>query len=186
MMIKFGRKINVVPLLISLVIGVAIGYFLDVVFDQTIAGILFGVLGFMAAIVVYSINLSRSYGYWEITDRGINCYDYSTNGKRFKAIMFPFGQTQSQIDFQQIESISLIAVSGFQVPEITKAAPASAYIVQTFVEDYASPYYLRLELNDDSEVDLDLSFDANAKAKIQKTLNFLVENTNKKIDLIEQ
>jgi len=166
----FGRKINYVPLLVSLGVGIIISIFFFMLFNQTVISILFGVLSLVVAIGLYLINLSNSYGYWEISQQEIIYCDYNSNGKKLQAILFPFGKHQTELKLDQIKSASLVVGKKMTVPANIKAAPPSAYLVCY----YPSAYYLGLKLKNDQEVDLDLSRDEENKDKIEQLIKLLV------------
>lgn len=184
-MTTFGRKINYLPLFLNLLISVIVSGLMLIVFKQVGVSVFFGVLCLIIVTALCSTNLVRSFGYWKITATGIDYYDYSTNGKRLLAILMPFSQTQEQVDFDKIISMSLVIGRAFQVPEIVKAAPASAYIVQTYETKYATPYYLELELEDGHKIDLDLSLNTNDNEKLEQAIKYLNANTKTKVKIFK-
>lgn len=178
----FGRKINYLPLVISLGIGIIISVFFYTFVNKMEISILFGLLCFMVAVALYAIKLSDTYGYWHINDKQINYYDYRTMGKRIKAILFPFNSKLAVVDIKQVVAASLVIGKKIQVPANIKAAPASAYLVYF----YPSAYYLGLKLKDNQEVDLDLSFDEMNNKKIEQMVKLLGTQLNSPVTLIEK
>ncbi len=180
--LTFGRKINYVPLVISLGIGIIISVFFYTFVHKIGISISFGLLCFVVAVALYAVKLSDTYGYWHINRQQINYYDYKTIGNRIKAILLPFNSKQSTVDVEQIVAASLVIGKKMQVPANIKAAPASAYLVYF----YPSAYYLGLKLKDNQEVDLDLSFDEMDNKKIEQMVQLLNTQLGSPVTLIEK
>jgi len=178
----FGRKISYVPLLISVIVGLAVGTFFFILSKQAVISVLFGLLCFIVALALYVINLSDAYGYWQIDAQHVEYYDYSSAVKRLKAIFLPFGGNQKWVALNQVADADLVIGKKMQVPANITAAAASAYMVYY----YPSSYYLSLRLKDDREIDLDLSFDETDKSKIEQMLQMLDSSSGITISLIEK
>lgn len=185
MKLTFGRKISYRPMLISVFIGLIIGWFLYLIAKSLVVSILFGLISFIVAVGLYALNLTRSFGYWETTSTGIKYYDYSSASKSLKAILMPTGVDQKQLKFTDIAAVNLEVGTGYQIPEDVKAAYASAYVVQAVENKYSSPYYLNLELKSGIEVPLDLSMNAQDVDQIKQVLALVSSKTHTKIGLIE-
>lgn len=178
----FGRKINYVPLVVSLAVGIIISVFFYTFAKEIGISILFGVLCFIVAVALYAVKLSDTYGYWKINQQQISYYDYKTMGRRIMAILLPLSSKQSVASLQQVDTASLVIGKKIQVPANIKAAAASAYLVYF----YPSGYYLGLKLKDSQEVDLDLSFDEMDNQKIEQMIQLLNSQLNKPVTLIEK
>jgi len=189
MSLTFGRKINYSPLLVTLIISVLIGYFLFLISHQVSIGIIFGIISLIVIPFIYSLNLSGSYGYWTIDDNGINSSDYSTTGKKIKAILLPNIEKESSVKFDEIKSFSLVVGQGMSAPKgigPDGAIAASFYVVDSAMQYYSSPYYLSLELNNGQEIDLDLSANADNKNEVEKAIKLIESNTDIKPKLMKQ
>lgn len=178
----FGRKINYVPLIISLGVGITVSLFFYTFAHKIGISISFGLLCLVVAVALYTVKLSDTYGYWQINQQQINYYDYRTIGNRIKAILLPFSSKQSVVSLNQIVAASLVIGKKMQVPANIKAAPASAFLVYF----YPSAYYLALKLRDSQEVDLDLSFDEMDNKKIEQMIQLLNTQLNAPVTLIEK
>ena len=178
----FGRKISYLPLLISLIVGLIVSIFFYTLSNQIAVSIIFGLLCFIVALALYVINLSDAYGYWKIDSQHVEYYDYSTAGKRLKAIFLPFGGNQMSVTLNQVADANVVIGKKMQVPANITAAAASAYMVYY----YPSAYYLSFKLKDNREVDLDLSFDETDKSKIEQMLQMLDSSAGITVRLIEK
>lgn len=186
MKLTFGRKISYRPMLISVFIGLIIGWFLYLIAKSLVVGILFGLISFIVVVGLYALNLTRSFGYWETTSTGIKYYDYGSAAKSFKAILMPFKVNQQQVDFTDVTAANLVVENGYQIPEVVKAASASAYVIQAVEKNYTSPYYLDLELKSGAEVPLDLSMNAKETKQIKQVLETISSKTHTEIGLIQR
>ncbi|KRO00012.1 hypothetical protein IV57_GL002026 [Companilactobacillus kimchiensis] len=122
-------------------------------------------------------------------DQGLHYYDYTTIGKKIKAILLPIVTKESLVKYPTIKSISLVVGEGMTVPEgIGPNGPISAsfYVVGSMVEHFESPYYLAFKLNNNQEVALDLSKNAKDKTSIKQVISLLETNTNTKVNLVKE
>ncbi|KRL43577.1 hypothetical protein FD29_GL000721 [Companilactobacillus mindensis DSM 14500] len=187
--LKFGKKINAMPLVISLVIGGAIGYCFLLLFNQIGVSILFGVLGFIVSVMFYSINLNGTHGYWQITDEGISYYDYSSTAKKIKAILLPWGLKPTTIDFSKIKLAAIVVGKGMTLPAgigPEGAIDAGYYLVDQAIDRMDSMYSVELQLTDQKTIDLDISNDMQNAIKVDQMIELLENKTQNKMKLFKQ
>lgn len=189
MILKFGRKINAMPLLVSLVIGGIVGYCLVLIFNQLGVSILFGVLAFVVSVMFYTINLNTTHGYWQITDTGIDYYDYYSTTKKIKAILLPWGTKPVTIDFAKVQTMAIVVGKGMTLP--AGIGPHGAIDQAYYLVDYAidrldSMYSLELELADQRKVALDISNDIQDAEKIDQMIALLENKTQSKVKFFQQ
>lgn len=187
--LNFGKKINMIPLLISLIIGGIIGYCFQLIFSQLGASILFGLVGFVASVMFYSINLNGTHGYWQITDQKISYYDYDSTGKKVMAILLPWKLKPTTINFTEIKTAAIVVGKGMTLPAgigPEGAIDAGYYLVDQAIDRMDSMYILELKLNDHRTIDLDISSEIQNTIKIDHMLDLLEKQTQSKIKLCEQ
>lgn len=189
MSISFGRKINYLPLLISLVIGLVVGYFLYLLSTQIFVGILFGILTILACSAIYSIHLASSYGFWQIDDSGIRYNDYRTTSQRVKALLTPSSETETLVKFDDIQSFAIVVGKSMPTPKGIGPAGAidgSFYVTDSALLCLANAYFISLKLKDGEEVDLNLSTNKADSTDIENIIELLETKTNTKANLVKQ
>src|SRR5699024_11310841 len=87
MNLEFGRKVSYKPLLVIVAVSLIIGAFIYIFSDSIMIAGAFAILCLVIGPFLYSINLNNNYGYWEVTDKGIYFYDYSTLDRKLSAII---------------------------------------------------------------------------------------------------
>src|SRR5699024_6158615 len=86
MNLEFGRKVSYKPLLVIVAVSLIIGAFIYIFSDSIMIAGAFAILCLVIGPFLYSINLNNNYGYWEVTDKGIYFYDYSTLDRKFQLL----------------------------------------------------------------------------------------------------
>lgn len=187
--LTFGKKINLIPLLVSLVIGGLIGYCLSLISNQVGASILFGIIGFVVSIMFYSINLNGTHGYWRITADGISYYDYDSTVKKVMTIMMPWRVKPTEISFSEIQTTAMVVGKGMTLPAgigPEGAIDMSYYLVDQVIDRMDSMYSVELKLNNQKTIDLDISNDMQDGTKVDKMIALLDEKTQSKMKLFQQ
>lgn len=186
---KIGKKINYLPLTICLIIGIVISYLMYLVSRQVFISVLFGIIGLIVSILIYSLNLSNSYNYWQIDDREIQYNNYDTTAQKVQAIILPLATNRRTLKFSEISSIALVIGKGMEMTAgigSEGAIDASAYVVDSALQHFYSPYYLMLKLKDGRKVDLDLSKNKTDKANVERLIKEIELKTNLKAKLVKQ
>lgn len=189
MSISFGRKINYLPLLISLVIGLVVGYFLYLLSTQIFVGILFGILTILACSAIYAIHLASSYGFWKIDESGIRYDDYRTTNQRFKALLTPMSETETLVKFADIQSFAVVVGKSMPAPKgigSEGAIDGSFYVVDSALLCLSNTYFISLKLKDGEEIDLNLTTSDGNSADVENTIELLEAKTNTKASLVKQ
>lgn len=187
MTLSFGRKINYVPLIICISVSILVGGFLFLFSKQAPIGIMFGILCLIVSPLLYSLNLSRDYDCWQIDQRGIYYYDYSTTVKKVKAMLLPSEEHETVVRFDQIESFAIVVNKSMGLPAgfgPNGSIDASFYVVDTAMAAFSSPYYLALNLKNQTEVDLDLSTNAKDVTEIKEMIRELENQTQTNVKLL--
>ncbi|AUI72635.1 hypothetical protein [Companilactobacillus alimentarius] len=174
---RFGRKINYVPLLITLIIGVGIGIVCFLISRNILIGIMFGLLSIIIASSIISINIQKYFGYWEISKDGIQYCEYDSFGKRISAIFFPHFVKNISININNINSISLKKNKGLSDPKgigPNGAIDSSYYIVGSALNDFTDKYFFNVALTNGKNIDLSAFDDTNDINKIVSDISNII------------
>lgn len=182
--IQFGRKINNVPMIISLVIGLIVGILTFVFVKQILLAIILGITAIVVVALGYAKILSDFYGYWEINEKGIKYYDYQNFSIRFQSILFPFGERQMEFKYEDIKSLTVVVGKEMNAPANILGGSFNA--VQKIMFHLPTPYYLDIRLKDSREVDLDLSADWDDSETIENVLTIICTEAKIQPEIVKQ
>ncbi|WP_201307113.1 hypothetical protein [Companilactobacillus farciminis] len=187
MNLEFGRKVSYKPLLVIVAVSLIIGAFIYIFSDSIMIAGAFAILCLVIGPFLYSINLNNNYGYWEVTDKGIYFYDYSTLDRKLSAIIVPAKTNQEFLEFSKIAKISLVSGEGIKVPDnIVGGVFFSVYAPERLLVNLATPFYLELKTTDGFEIILDLSMDATEDEKIEQALKQITSKSGQDVELLQQ
>lgn len=185
--VSFGKKINYVPLLICLASSIIIGYAIFLMFSNVSISLLLGIFSLVVMIMIYTVNLTKNYGYWEVNKQGIRYSDLSSTGQKVKAILVPKKTKESLINYSEIEAVKLVATAGIKAPSMVKESGALfAYSPDTVLDRFPSDYYLTVKSKDGHEVDLDLSSSVSDTSDIAKMIEIVEKETRQDVVLVRQ
>ncbi|WCG35665.1 hypothetical protein [Companilactobacillus farciminis] len=187
MKLEFGRKVSYKPLLVIVAVSLIIGAFIYTFSDSIMIAGAFAILCLVIGPFLYSINLNNNYGYWEVTDKGIYFYDYSTLDRKLSAIIVPAKTNQEFLEFSKIAKISLVSGEGIKVPDnIVGGVFFNVYAPERLLVNLATPFYLELKTTDGFEIILDLSMDATEDEKIEQALKQITSKSGQDVELLQQ
>lgn len=185
--VKFGKKINYIPLLICLASSIIIGYAIFLISNNISISLLLGVLCLIVIIMIYTLNLTKNYGYWEINNQGIRYSNLDSTGEKIKAILVPTNVEENSIGFDDIKTVQLIATAGIKAPTAVKESGALfSYSPDTVLNRFPSDYYLLIKLVDNQEVYLDLAASVSDTDNIAKMIELIEKGTQMKVGLVRQ
>lgn len=180
---KFGRKINYIPLLISLVIGVCIGMVCYLISRDLLIGFIFGLLSIIITSSIISLNIQKYFDYWEISKNGIQYCDYNSLKKRILAIFFPDFIKTISININDISSISLEVNKGLSDPKgigPDGAIAASYYVVGSALNEFTDKYFFDIILTNGQRIYLSAFDDI---YDIDKTISYITNISGRKISI---
>ncbi|HIY93973.1 MAG TPA: hypothetical protein H9820_13650 [Candidatus Companilactobacillus pullicola] len=189
MSLSFGRKINYLPLLNSVLGGIIIGLFFFLLSQRVGIAILFGAVCLLVILMLYTLKIRDNLDQWQVDDRGIHYQDYSTTSKRIKAILLHGSSNEETVKFSDIKEFSIVTGKGMDLPKgIGPDGPIDVafYVVDSTYQAFSSPYYLSLKLAKGEDVDLDLSANAQDVAAVNKVIKKIEEKTNLQVKLEKQ
>ncbi|MQS75786.1 hypothetical protein [Companilactobacillus halodurans] len=182
--IEFGQKINYVPMAISwgigLIIGLGIAFFTHLVLLAVILGVTFLVISGL----VFARTLSDFYGYWEVDNNGIKSFDYQNFAVRFQSILMPFSEDQFIFKFSDIKALTVVVGKDMNAPANVLGGSFNA--PKKIIFNLPTPYYLRVQLKDSREVNLDLSVDWEDSEAIQYVIAMICDKANIGADIVKQ
>lgn len=187
--LSFGRKINYMPLIISLFGGILIGFFFYLLSQKALIAVLFGVICLIAIVMLYTLKMRDNLDWWGVDDRGIHYQDYSTTGKRIRTILLPNSSKEETVKFNEIKAFSIVVGKEMDVPEgIGPDGPIDAafYVVDSAYQTFNSPYYLSLKLAKGRDVDLDLSSNSQDVTAVNDVIRKIEEKTKLQVKLEKQ
>ncbi|AUI72239.1 hypothetical protein COSHB9_17740 [Companilactobacillus alimentarius] len=158
-MIKFGKKINYRPLLISLGISLFVGLIFLMISK------LVGLIAFLGVFAIifgfyYLRSLPIIFNYWEASEDYIQYSDLKKISKRLKAMLVPFPTNLRRIGFT---SISTVTIAGDLVApkNIPTAIPYSGYlaVISPSLSMVNNPVDITFNLNDGTSVTLSVARD---------------------------
>lgn len=185
--VSFGKKINYAPLLICLASSIIIGYAIFLMFSNVSISLLLGIFSLVVMIMIYTVNLTKNYGYWEVNKQGIRYSDLSSTEQKVAAILVPKKTKESLINYSEIEAVKLVATAGIKAPSMVKESGALfAYSPDTVLDRFPSDYYLTVKSKDGHEVDLDLSSSVSDTSDIAKMIEIVEKETRQDVALVRQ
>lgn len=185
--ISFGKRINYIPLLICLASSIIIGYAIFLMFNNVSISLLLGILSLIVMIMICTLNLTKTYGYWEISKRGIKYNDLVSTEQKVAAILVPKKNEENFISYSEIKAVQLVATAGIKAPSMVKESGAFfAYSPDTVLDRFPSDYYLTVRLKNEHEVDLDLSSSVSNTTDIAKMIEMIKKETHQDVALVRQ
>ncbi|MFC6175709.1 hypothetical protein ACFQAV_02615 [Companilactobacillus huachuanensis] len=182
--IEFGRKINYVPMTVSLVVGLLVGILIFVFTKITLLAVLLGVTALVIAALLYARSMDDFYGYWEINDEGIKSYDYLNFSIRLQSVMFPFSESQLALKFNDIKGLTVVVGKEMNAPSNILGGSFNA--PKKIMFHLPTPYYLELKLNDGRQVNLDLSADWDDTETIEYVIALICSEADIPAEIIKQ
>ncbi|CAJ2233020.1 hypothetical protein [Companilactobacillus paralimentarius] len=189
MSLNFGRKMNYMPLIISLFGGIIIGFFFYLLSQKTLIAILFGIVCLIVIVMLYTLKTKDNLDQWGIDDRGIYYRDYSTTGKRIRAILLPNISNEETVKFSEIKDFSIVVGKGMDLPRgIGPDGPIDVtfYVIDSAYQTFNSPYYLALKLDKGKDIDLDLSSNVKDVVAVNEVIRKIEEKTKLQVKLEKQ
>ncbi|MFH5811797.1 hypothetical protein [Companilactobacillus sp. FL22-1] len=182
--IAFGRKINNVPMIVSLAIGLIIGI---VVFIFTKLMLLAVILGAAAVVIVaslYARSMVDYYGYWDINEEEIRSFNYQNYSVRLQSVLFPFSESQESFKLTDIKSATVVVGQEMNAPANILGGSFNAPTKIMF--HLPTPYYLDVSLQDGREAYLDLSADWDDSETIEYVINLISSEAEINVDMVKQ
>jgi len=176
-MIKFGKKVNLRPVLLSVLVGFIPGCFFWVFFNGWL-GFFVGFCFFAAIIAYYYLNLSKVFNYWQFDGENIEYNDMTNPTKKLMLILFPYFVKMDVIKGEDIKSIKLLGDMKNQ-----KTLPPMVPFSNTYSIFYArismmkNPIGVEITMKDGKQKYLDISRDYTYdKEKSTKRINDLLSD----------
>ncbi|CAJ2230538.1 hypothetical protein CPBBRM18_IMEEAPEM_00080 [Companilactobacillus paralimentarius] len=196
-MIKFGKRINYRPLMISLVLSLLPGFIISMMLSK-VGGLILGIAIFLISFIGYYFRiLPVLFNYWEVGSGYVQYIDLNSNSERFKALLLPFSIHEKTIDFNSIKSVT-IQGNLSESEEMPMAIPYSGYlaVITAILSIIRNPVDITFTLTDGTVVTvsaardmvygkdkaikkLETVFDQMSAAKIK-----VIDQTNHKVKLI--
>ncbi|WP_404280225.1 hypothetical protein [Companilactobacillus paralimentarius] len=187
MKVSFGKRINYIPLLICLASSIIIGYAIFLMFNNVSISLLLGILSLIVMIMICTLNLTKTYGYWEISKQGIKYSDLVSTGQKVAAILVPRKTKESFINYSKVKAVQLVATTGIKAPSMVKESGALfAYSPDTVLDRFPSDYYLTVKLKDGYEINLDLSSSVSDTSDIAEMIEIVEKETHQDVALVRQ
>ncbi|CAJ1176933.1 hypothetical protein ATN96_01725 [Companilactobacillus paralimentarius] len=185
--VSFGKRINYIPLLICLASSIIIGYAIFLMFNNVSISLLLGILSLIVMIMICTLNLTKTYGYWEISKQGIKYSDLVSTGQKVAAILVPRKTKESFINYSKVMAVQLVATTGIKAPSMVKESGALfAYSPDTVLDRFPSDYYLTVKLENGHKIDLDLSSSVSNTTDIAKMIEMIEKETHHDVELVRQ
>lgn len=189
-MLKFGKKLNYRPLLISLGLAIIFGS-IGLILSPVAAGII-GIGVFVVCFFVYYLrSVPVIFQYWEADQDSLRYSDLTHIGHRLFLMLFPFKNHLKVIKTTDIDSITIKGKLD-SLTEIPNAIPYSGYlaIMSPAISISQNPVDLIVKLVDGTTVDLsvarDYVYDPKKAIRQLKKLFATLENTNIHFKNIDQ
>lgn len=196
-MLKFGKKINYRPILISLVFALIPSFIFGSIMENLLLGISIGVVAFLGMIFIYYYpNIPTLFNYWEVSDGKINYIDLDDKKNRLLGMFTPSAVHVKTISINEVDSIDLVGDlnNKFEMP---LAIPYSGYlaVLSPVISIINHPVDVKLHLNNGQIITLSLARDytysqKNAISKLTKFLDLfdktsvkIIRPTNNKVSL---
>lgn len=159
-MIKFGKKVTYHPLFISLFIGILIGSIFGLNISRTLGIQVGGILFVMIMLGHYLFVLPIIFNYWESNNFFIRYNDIKPLHNRLLALLLPHHTPIKAISKKDIKRVSIIGLpqrsSSLTSELILSEEGGFMYNLFLMINE---PVKVRLTMNDNSIVDLDISRD---------------------------
>ncbi|KRO00020.1 hypothetical protein [Companilactobacillus kimchiensis] len=159
-MLKFGKKVNYRPLLISLSTALVIGALFGLNISKSL-GLKIGAIMFLLMILGhYLLVLPVLFNYWDSDKTSIHYSDIKKLNHRFLAIFLPITLPIHTIDKAKIISISILGLPQHN-PSLSSELIVSEEggFIYNLILMINDPVKIRLIMTDNSHIDLDLSRD---------------------------
>lgn len=182
--IDFGRKINYVPMTISLVVGLIVGGGIFIFAHQALLAVILGVTFLVITALIYAWVFSDFYGYWQLGETGIKDYNYQNFAVRFQSVLFPF--SDDQIDFKYTDIKHLTVIVGKEMNAPANILGGSFNAPKKIMFNIPTPYYLELELKDSRTVNLDLSMDWEDSELIEYAIAVICDQAGIEAGIVKQ
>lgn len=182
--IEFGRKINYVPMTISLAVGVIVGLVIAVFAHQALLAVILGITVIVICALIFAKSLSDLYGYWELTEEGIRCYDYLNFSVKFQSVLMPFSEDQMTFKYDDIKSLRVVVGREMNAP--ANILGGSFYAPKKIMFNLPTPYYLEIKLKDGREVNLDLSADWDDTETIEYVIAVICDRAEIGAEMVKQ
>lgn len=182
--IEFGRKINYVPMTVSLVVGLVVGVLVFVFTKVALLAVLLGIAALVIIALLYARSMNDFYGYWEINDEGIRSYDYQNLSIRLQSVLFPFSESQLDFKFKDIKSLTVVVGKEMNAPSNILGGSFNA--PKKIMFHLPTPYYLELKLNDGRQINLDLSADWDDSETIEYVIAVICSEADIPAEIIKQ
>lgn len=182
--IEFGRKINYVPMIVSWVVGILVGLVITVFTHQILLAVILGVTFLVITALIFAKTLSDFYGYWEVTNDGIRCYDYQNFGVKFQSVLMPFSEDKMSFKFVDVKSLRVIVGREMNAP--ANILGGSFYAPKKIMFNLPTPYYLEIKLKDGREVNLDLSADWDDTETIEYVIAIICDKAGIGAEMVKQ
>ncbi|HIY93336.1 hypothetical protein [Companilactobacillus sp. HBUAS56275] len=189
-MIKFGKRVNYRPLIISLVLGLFPGLIFAMVGFGKIPSILVGIGIFLVFFVGYYFRiLPVLFNYWEVGNGYVQYINLNKTSARFKALLLPFSVHMKTIDFNSIKSATIKGDLS-KLEQEPMAIPYSGYlaVITAVLSIIHNPVDITFELTDGTSITVGAARDMvygkdKAIKKLEKMLN---QMSDAKIQVIDQ
>ncbi|CAJ1182007.1 hypothetical protein CPR19088_GLDEOEPO_01561 [Companilactobacillus paralimentarius] len=182
--IEFGRKINYVPMTVSLVTGLVVGLLIYIFTKIVLLAVILGITALVIVALLYARSMTDFYGYWEVNDEGIRTYNYQNFSVRLQSVLLPFSESQFAFKFADIKSLTVVVGKGMNAPANILGGSFNA--PKKIMFHLPTPYYLELKLNDGREVNLDLSADWDDSETIEYVIAVICSEAGIPAEIIKQ
>lgn len=177
-MLKFGKKVNYRPLLISsltsLFVGLLFGLNISSDLGWEVGLIIFGVMFFGHYLLILPI----LFNYWNSTDDKICYCDLKSLHKRILPLLFPKTLPLKTVEKEDIHSISILGLPQKDTNLASELiVPEEGGLIYNWILMINQPIIVRLKTYDGRLIDLDLSKDyvAHPAETLGKLRIFLLE-----------
>lgn len=174
-MLRFGKKVNLRPLIVSIAIAFLPGYLFGILFNNLI-GLLVGFCFFSIVFSYYYVNLPNQFCYWQFDGNNIEYNDINSPFKKLAIMFFPHFYRMSIIKKEQIQSIKLLGNIDTKKNLPFMLPVSNAYsIFSARLSMIKNPIGIEITTVDNNKIYLDASRDYtyNSKKATEKINKFL-------------
>lgn len=182
--IGFGRKINYVPMIISLVVGIIVGLITLIFTHAALLAVILGVTGLVVSALLFAQSMSDFYGHWEINDKEIKARNYQNFAVRFQTVLIPFIEDEVKIKYSDIKALTVVVGKNMNAP--ANILGGSFYAPKKIMFHLPTPYYLNLKLKDGREANLDLSADWDDSETIEYIIALICSEAEIGAEIVKQ
>lgn len=175
LMLRFGKKVNLRPLMVSVAIAFLPGYLFGILFSISI-GLLTGFCFFSAIFLYYYVNLPSQFCYWQFDGKNIEYDDINDSFRRLITMFFPHFYKMSMIKKEQVRSIKLLGNIEDKENLPFMVPVSNAYsLFSTRLSMIKNPTGIEVTTMDNNKIYLDVSRDYtyDNKKTIKKINKFL-------------